>query len=80
MAWLRGLQSDAGLFQTAALRLVGGKSDMSTQGGGGAVGGTDDRQALEDFLGQLGTIGASALLQADLKKMGVLSGGKGIIN
>lgn len=29
---------------------------MSTQGGGGSVGGTDDRQPLEAFLGQGGLL------------------------
>ena len=42
---------------------------MSTQGGGGAAGDTDDGQALEAFLGQGRTVGSSALLQADLRKI-----------
>lgn len=46
-----------------------GSLGMSTRGGGGAAGGTDDGQALEAFLGQGRTVGSSALLQADLRKI-----------
>lgn len=58
-----------------------GSLGMSTQGGGGTAGATDDRQPREAFLGQDGTVGSSALLQAVLRKIfPVPAGGKDIIN
>lgn len=80
-AWLRGLQSDSGFFQTAALCRVGGKSGYVHSGWGWYCRATDDRQPQEAFLEQGGTVGSSALLQAVLRKIfPVPAGGKDIIN